>query len=882
MHAQRSLWFGALLLSATLAACLGRGSSGFDISENSAISHVLDTQQCLDRQGLTICPADQIPTPPATPSEPPVTETPGTMTPTPGASPTTPHEQIGRIDTIVGDSTTIACTQSAPDAACRLSFGFTPRGRVEGATYRIAIRTFMPDMAWQVGAEPMLDAGPTHPAYVAHIEIPLTNGLLPVRVQFTVLVFVAGTPVQGGLFAALADTGADYAFVTPEVSLDVQHTFPSPSPGSDGTPAAIGGPEITYFGVARADELALTPAAYDREGRPIYVRPTGQGMFLVIEARPGSSGHAPGTAAFNAEGGLPDLQLLVSHALGDGSAAVCAGGVPGTEPLVFAETTAVIDAVNDIGCRANDGANRPIGRVDPGQACTRADVPGGFGYGFVDSTSTIQFCVPIERSWAFALGDTFVAARVRDITGRVGLTQQIVVRVAARTPTPSPTEPTATPTPSRPPAAGSVTPAPTETAAPPRGPEITYFGVTRADYVPIDQSGVDTTGRPIFVRLAGSGMALVVEARPGPDRRRPGVEAYDPAGSLPDLQMVVSQPLGNGSPAVCDRTRPNIGGVPATVPLEFSEASTVVSAINDLGCRANDGTGAPRAITNRLDACTRPDLVTGEFAFVDDTTTAQFCVAIAAAWAFPVGDTIVAVRVRDTAGALSAVHELVVRIEPTPPTPTRTGFPTTPTPTDRPPQAAGPEITYLGVARADDVPLDPVAVDAAERPVYRRASGSGITLIIEARPGTGGQPVGQRAFDEGGALPDLQIVLSRPIGNGSTTVCDKSAPELGGVPGFDPPRFADDPAIIDAINDLGCRVNDGAGMAVGRVASSACTRPDTSGEFRFVDPASTIQYCLPIARPWAFPMGETIVSARVRDSAGVVGPPREMVVRVQP
>jgi len=195
----------------------------------------------------------------------------------------------------------------------------------------------------------------------------------------------------------------------------------------------------------------------------------------------------------------------------------------------------------------------------------------------------------------------------------------------------------------------------------------------------------------------------------------------------------------------------------------------------------------------------------------------------------------------------------------------------------------GPPITYFGVARADDVPMPAANVDREGRPIFQRPTGSGIYLVIEARSGLAGQPVGAEAFDPAGGLPDLQLLVSRPLGNGSALICDDALPNIGGVPATDPPVFSDAPTVVAAMNDLGCRVNDGAGNPVGRTSSSqACTRTDAPGTFGYgyVDPNSSIQFCLPIAGPWAFPLGDTIVAARVRDTSGTVGPPQEIVVRV--
>jgi hypothetical protein len=903
MRAPQCFWLGVILAGATLTACAGgRGSSGFDISENAAIGRAIDTRQCVGRQGLTICPADQAATPVLPPSTPtrsatpqpptPVTATPTMSTsPTPTLTPTPPP----RIDTGLGEQTSITCVQATPGGACGLTFNFAPQGFPHMAIFRVASRAAAPIGPWQLASEPAPGGAPDEPHFDATV-LASTAGEPPPRVQLAVLVFFEPPQSIPGEFRELVDTGAEYAFVTPELLVDVQRAFPSPTPAD--TPAPEGGPQITYFGIARSDEVTLAPTAFDRDGRPIYLRPTGQGMFLVIEARHGSAGSPVGRNAFNPAGGLPDVQILVSRPLGDGSVAVCAGGVPPTHPLHFSDTPAVGDAINDLGCHVNDGAGKPVGRNTPTDACTRSDTPGGFGYGFVDSSSTVQYCLPIEHAWSFPPGDTIVAARVRDVDGGVGLTQQIVVRVGPVVATP--TRPGASPTVSVPTVSPSpvlATPVPSETIPPESGPQITYFGITRPDSVPVTPTASDPEGRPIYDRLDGFGMVVVVEARPGSSASRVGIRAFNADGGPPDLQIVLSRPLGDGSAAVCDKARPNIGGVPGTQPLAFSDAPSVVQAMNDLGCRVRDGAGEPVGVQVSGDACTRPNEPSGDYGFIDTASTIQYCLPIAAAWAFPTGETVLAARVRDVSGAVGLTHEIVVRVgapaaTPTGPTATRSSAtPTatatrTPTPTGTPlPPGSGPQITYFGVARADDVPMTPAAADEEGRPIYVRPSGQGMFLVIEARPGAAGNGVGVDAFDASGGLPDLQIIVSRPLGNGSELVCDDALPNIGGVPATDPLSFSDAPEVAAAINDLGCRVNDGAGNPVGRTASpQACTRTDAPGGFGFgyVDVNSTMQYCLPIARPWGFPVGDTIVAVRVRDTDGVLSASKEIVVRVTP
>lgn len=189
-----------------------------------------------------------------------------------------------------------------------------------------------------------------------------------------------------------------------------------------------------------------------------------------------------------------------------------------------------------------------------------------------------------------------------------------------------------------------------------------------------------------------------------------------------------------------------------------------------------------------------------------------------------------------------------------------------------------PRVTYLGVTRADDLVQTTELFDAEGRPIYERVLGQGLTLVLEAERGTA--PLVEDAYDPFGALPGAQFIVSRALGDGSLAVCDYAPPMIGGVPATIPFGFDDAAGNADAINDLGCRVNDGTGVPRMRSDSAAACTRDLSAEFRFVDPASDGQYCLPIARAWAFPPGDTIVAARVQDQFGLLSEPREMVIRV--
>jgi len=212
---------------------------------------------------------------------------------------------------------------------------------------------------------------------------------------------------------------------------------------------------------------------------------------------------------------------------------------------------------------------------------------------------------------------------------------------------------------------------------------------------------------------------------------------------------------------------------------------------------------------------------------------------------------------------------------PAPATPPRRIVPPTPTPTgSEAPQSVGPEITHLGVATADDRPLQNDSTDSMGRPVFSRPFGQGMTLIIEARPGQSDKGVGGTTYSEAGDLPDLQILVSRALGDGGAAVCEKDG-HGGGIPAVPSLDFSADPATVAAINDLGCRAFERSA----RPSVFACTRTP-GGSFATVSSLSTTQFCIPIAKAWAFPAGDTVVAVRVRDQAGNLGPVQEMVVRV--
>lgn len=218
------------------------------------------------------------------------------------------------------------------------------------------------------------------------------------------------------------------------------------------------------------------------------------------------------------------------------------------------------------------------------------------------------------------------------------------------------------------------------------------------------------------------------------------------------------------------------------------------------------------------------------------------------------------------------------------PTATSTRTPTR-TATATPTGLRGPRVTFVGLARADDNLVSASATSPTGVPIFTRAAGSGFSIVIEAAAGISGFEPGELAYDiSGNGLPDLQILSSRPLGDGSAAVCDRTPPNAGGVPAVDPPVFAESSHVIAATNDLGCRFLDGNNNPFGRRGSdNSCVQfPFDSGTYRFVAPGSTIQFCGLVDSTFTFPPGDTLLTVRMRDVFRNAGEPAQLIVRVQP
>lgn len=209
------------------------------------------------------------------------------------------------------------------------------------------------------------------------------------------------------------------------------------------------------------------------------------------------------------------------------------------------------------------------------------------------------------------------------------------------------------------------TPTPTATPEGPVGPVVTFVGLTKSDDTLVEKDAASPEELPVYVRANGVGFWLVIEGAPGANGLPVARSTYLDAATIPsDLQIQTNRALGNGSPAVCDRSGSSAGGVPAVDPPRFEPFDdTLIGTMNDLSCRFLDGGGAP-AGRRRNEACVK-FLPSEEYGFVRDETTVQFCGGpVEGTFRFPEGDTLITVRLRDEEGNPGPPRQFVIRVSP--------------------------------------------------------------------------------------------------------------------------------------------------------------------------------------------------------------------------
>ncbi|HVO27896.1 MAG TPA: dockerin type I repeat-containing protein [Candidatus Margulisiibacteriota bacterium] len=539
------------------------------------------------------------------------------------------------------------------------------------------------------------------------------------------------------------------------------------------------GPVVTFLGLAGADGRPTTPLG-TIGNTPVYFRNTGSGFQLVVEARPGLSGQQPGVVTFDPSR-RPDIQIESSAALGDGSPALCEGGVPAINPPDFGPTRAVANALNDLACHF------PAPATSPNFSCTQDS----FGRPRFMSTDTrTQFCLLIPRDLEFPTGQTTLSVRWRDTASNLGPLQQLILQVDSG---PPPATFTASPT---------VVATPTRTASATITTPPTLTPTTSRVRTPTPTQTTLTT--PLATRSPTPSAVITIAT---PTNRRPTSSAT--ATSTSSAASPTLNAMGSPTPTA---TRPT-GTL--TPPPTRTPTTLVLPSASPTRTPTVTRTPTPQPTMTRTPTSTR-------------TRTATRTATLT-----PVGP-------------------------------------------------SGPVITFFGVTRADDTLVAPSGTTPDGVRIYQRSGGTGFSLVVEGAPGPSGSPVGRSAFaGSATSFPDLQVEVSRPLGNGSKAVCDRSGSMAGGVPAVDPPSFDETPAVVAAVNDLSCRFLNGSDMPVARSRDEACIM-FPNGELGFAKQPSTLQFCGFITRFMEFPSGETLVTARLRDQAGNAGAPAQIVISVGP
>ena len=163
--------------------------------------------------------------------------------------------------------------------------------------------------------------------------------------------------------------------------------------------------------------------------------------------------------------------------------------------------------------------------------------------------------------------------------------------------------------------------------------------------------------------------------------------------------------------------------------------------------------------------------------------------------------------------------------------------------------------------------------DAQGRRVYQ-VNGGQLLIVVEGARGLSNAAVGQSTLP-GLDWPDIQIETTQQLGNGLQSTCANGDPS-GGVAGINPPNFTPESAPgtrTAALNNFGCQFEYHSPNAL-------CTWVGDPINARYVNPASTAQFCDQMSANAPFSWGDSIVTARLRDVNGNTGPTAQIVVRV--
>jgi hypothetical protein len=184
-----------------------------------------------------------------------------------------------------------------------------------------------------------------------------------------------------------------------------------------------------------------------------------------------------------------------------------------------------------------------------------------------------------------------------------------------------------------------------------------------------------TSGRFLFIVESALGPSLSHAGSEGVLVSSPGgfvLSSIVHNSNRPSLQLLGAAKFGDGSAAICDGS-PAVppGGVPGFNPpwidctspdlsveqlaLCQSRQPAVRDALEDMACRFT-------YVQSQPNSCTRNRF--GDFAFLNSTTTRQFCFQIPVDAELDLGERVIALQIRDVAGNLGPVEEIVVRVVP--------------------------------------------------------------------------------------------------------------------------------------------------------------------------------------------------------------------------
>jgi hypothetical protein len=181
------------------------------------------------------------------------------------------------------------------------------------------------------------------------------------------------------------------------------------------------------------------------------------------------------------------------------------------------------------------------------------------------------------------------------------------------------------------------------------GPRVTHVGLATSGGTVINSVGT-LNGNPVFTRNTGNGFYLFVEGMRGPNGVSVGRMVQRGGTQMADLQIEVSNPVGNGSATYCDLA---VGGVQAVHPPNFDFTPFIANATNDFTCGFTSTVSQSAAVTFNSSSVR---------AFVKSESVVQFSYLIPLSRAFAAGDTTVTVRLLDTSGNPGPIKQIVVRI----------------------------------------------------------------------------------------------------------------------------------------------------------------------------------------------------------------------------